>query len=295
MGALDLRPCPLCGGRSLKPVFDPPLVRCQGCGLVFRNQESAPESVRGQFETLYEDSQREQHVRERRVSVYRDFLKRHRPLPGRNRLLDVGCGSGEFLRLARECGWDVTGVEIAEAAAQTARLAGLPVHVGPLGRADLPEASFDVITLWNVLDFLPDPVELAALAKRLLAPGGLFTVRVGNLAFQSAVYRVSHLFRRWPRLVAPIARQRTFHQVAFNARTLRRTLERSGFDRIEITNSRLSRGDPYRTLRRGDDPTLQSVKWSLYVLAGLVAACTGGRVLWGSSLLATAVKEGDPR
>ena len=293
-GAQNMAPCPSCGGGLLASVFDPPLVRCRACGLVFRNQEGAQSQVREEFEAIYGRPQDEQWVQDRRRPLYREFLARYHPIPGRNRLLDVGCGSGQFLHLARERGWEVMGTEIAEPAVRAAQAADLPVHLGSLTTLDLPESSCDVVTLWNVLDFIPDPVEHLRAAKRVLTPGGLLVARVANLAFQATVYRASCLLERWPRLAAPVAKQWFVSQVGFNARTLRRSLERAGFERIEITNSLPSHGDPYRTLPRGGDRALQAVKRSVYVLAWLIAACSGDRLLWGSSLLATAVKAGGP-
>jgi SAM-dependent methyltransferase len=286
--------CPLCGGRLLTPAFEPPLVRCRACGLVFRNQEGAQAQVREEFEVIYGDPEEERHVQDRRRPVYEEFLARYRPVPGKNRLLDVGCGSGQFLRLARERGWHVVGTEITRAAAKAARAAELPVCLGSLMTATLPESSFDVVTLWNVLDFISDPVAEIRAAQRILAPGGLLVLRVSNLAFQSKVYRARRLLRRWPRLAAPLARQHFVARVSFNARTLRHTLERAGFERIEIANSMPTYGDPYRTLPRGGDRALQAVKRSVYALTWLIALCSGGRALWGSSLSATAVKEGGP-
>ncbi|MFQ5946472.1 MAG: class I SAM-dependent methyltransferase [Anaerolineae bacterium] len=284
------RSCPLCGNGFLTAVFYPPLVRCGGCGLVFRNRERARELIREEHETRHSDVGLEPWVQDRRRTLYREFLTKYRPVPGRNRLLDVGCGTGQFLKLARAQGWDVMGVEIAEADAESARGMGLPVVVGPLENSALPEPSFDVVTLWNVLDFAPDPVEQVSAVKQVLAPGGTLVVRVPNLAFQSAVFRLSSVFPCWPPLVNLLRKYYIFHQLSFNARTLRRTLEQGGFEQIQITNSLPSYGDPYQTLRRSGDGVLQAVKRSVYGLAWLIAVSSGGKVLVGSSLLATAVK-----
>ncbi len=289
--AQDTRHCPLCGGAGLSPVFYPPLVRCGGCGLVFRNLPRIQERVQEEFDDRYERPEDEQQIQDRRRSLYGGFLARHQPAPGRNRLLDVGCGTGQFLLLARAEGWDVVGIEIAKAGVEAARRAGLTVHLGSLTTLALPESSFDLITFWNVLDFVPDPMEQARAAHRILAPGGVLAARVVNLASHAALYRASRLLRRWPRLAAFLARQYFFSPVSFNARTFRQTLERAGFKTIEVVNSLPTQGDPYRTLPRGGDRALQAVKRGVFALTRLIAACSGGRVLVGSSLLATAVKE----
>ncbi|MFQ5791307.1 MAG: class I SAM-dependent methyltransferase, partial [Acidobacteriota bacterium] len=120
-----VRACPLCESRSLTPAFSPPLVRCGECGLVFKNVQGVHAQVREAYDERYSEVALEQRVQDRRRFVYREFLTRYRPVPGRNRLLDVGCGTGQFLILAKAEGWDVTGVEIAEAGAESARAAGL--------------------------------------------------------------------------------------------------------------------------------------------------------------------------
>lgn len=289
--ARDARPCPLCDGTELTPVLYPPLVRCASCGLVFRNLPCLQERVRAGFDDIYRQPESEQQIQERRRALYREFQVRHRPAPGRNRLLDVGCGTGEFLLLARAEGWDVAGIEIAKAGVEATRRAGLTVHLGSLTTVDLPESSFDLITFWNVLDFVPDPVEQARAAHRVLAPRGLLVARVVNLAPHAALYRVSRLFGWWPGLVSALSKQYFFSPVSFSPRTLRQTLERAGFEKIEVVNSLPTRGDPYRTLPRGGDRVLQAVKRCVFWLTWLIAACSGGRVLVGPSLLATAVKE----
>ena len=284
-------PCPLCGGAKLTPVLYHPLVRCGGCGLVFRNLPRLQERIRAGFDDIYRQSEDEQVVQDRRGPLYRQFLARHRPAPGCNRLLDVGCGTGEFLLLARGAGWDVTGIEIAEVGVEAARKAALPVRLGSLTTLDLPESSFDLVTLWNVLDFVPDPVEQTRVAHRILAPRGLLIARVVNLTPHAALYRITRLFGWWPGLASALSKQCFFAPVSFRARTLRQTLERAGFEKIEIVNSLPTWGDPYQTLPRGGDRVLQAVKQSVFALTWLVAACSGGRVLVGPSLLATAVKE----
>ena len=286
------RPCPLCAGTELAPVFYPPLVRCGGCGLVFRDLAGLQERVREGFDTIYSQPALDQWVQARRSRLYREFLARYHAAPGRNRLVDVGCGAGQFLALAREQGWEVMGIEIAEAGVQAARAAGLLVRVGSLPAVALPESSFDVVTFWNVLDCVPDPVEQLKAAKRALVPGGMFFARVNNLAFHAALYRANRLLRPRPRLADLFLRQYIFNQISFDRRTLRRALEQAEFRRIRIVNSPPVYGDPYRTGPPAYEMAIELSKRSVYGLAWLMASLTGGRLLWASSLTAEAVNEG---
>jgi 2-polyprenyl-3-methyl-5-hydroxy-6-metoxy-1,4-benzoquinol methylase len=101
--------------------------------------------------------------------------------PGRGRVLDVGCGRGLLLREFQRRGWDVQGTEMSETAARYPReVLHLPVEVGNLEDLTLPAGSFDAVTVWHVLEHLPDPRVLLAEAQRLLKPDGALLVGVPN-------------------------------------------------------------------------------------------------------------------
>lgn len=102
------------------------------------------------------------------------------PWTGRGRYLDVGCGSGGSLGVARALGWQVAGIEMDEAAAAKARRFTDEIYVGDLLGATFAPGRFDVVTVFHVLEHLTDPV--AALRRMLdwLAPEGLLIVEVPN-------------------------------------------------------------------------------------------------------------------
>jgi SAM-dependent methyltransferase len=105
-------------------------------------------------------------------------LERIEQAIGTGTLLDVGCGSGEFLNIARQRGWDVTGVEPLPDAAQVARDRGLTVHTGTLEDVDLGQ--FDLVTAFHVLEHMPDgPAFLKTLAARAKT-GGHVAVEMPN-------------------------------------------------------------------------------------------------------------------
>lgn len=115
------------------------------------------------------------------------------------RLLDIGSGSGAFLNAAR-ADFEVEGVEFSQDAAETARRAGLTVHVGDFMALDLPGAAYDVITLWDVLASLPDPKTAIGRCCMLLKPGGLLIATLPMIDSLAA----RTLRRTWPLLIPPV-------------------------------------------------------------------------------------------
>lgn len=112
-----------------------------------------------------------------------DHYMRHlpRPVPGRNRLLDVGCGNGDFLLRAQHAGWTVHGLDFDPTAAGVARGRGLDVYVGTLEDSPFLEESFDVVTANQVVEHVHDPVAFLRACWRLVRPGGLLWIGTPNV------------------------------------------------------------------------------------------------------------------
>lgn len=102
--------------------------------------------------------------------------------PGAARLLDVGCGTGEFLVRMREAGWEVAGIEPDAASAEIARSKGLDVQQAGLGDARLDDGAFAAITLNHVLEHLHDPRAALERCRALLRPGGVVWIATPNIA-----------------------------------------------------------------------------------------------------------------
>jgi SAM-dependent methyltransferase len=140
------------------------------------------------------------------------------PWIGDGRYLDVGCGSGAWLGLARALGWRVAGIEVNEAAAHKARRFTDELHVGDVLEAPFAKARFDVVTAFHVLEHVVDPVAVVRRMLDWLAPGGLLIVEVPNAAGLGAA-----LFgRAWSGLELPR------HLSHFTPRTLERTVRTAG-------------------------------------------------------------------
>lgn len=139
----------------------------------------------------------------------------------RGKLLDIGCGNGQFLILMKSLGWQVQGVEFdPEAAARAAEFSGAPVHAGRLEDAGLPESSFDVITLHHVVEHLHDPVATLSECRRILRPGGRIHLLTPNA--KSLAHRVFK--RHWRGLEVPR------HLQVYTPAALSRTLLEAGFE-----------------------------------------------------------------
>ena len=141
------------------------------------------------------------------------------PRPGHNRLLDAGCGSGYFVYMARQVGYQAEGLEIDPRACAQARTHGLKVHQGSFPDTGLESGSFDEITLSHVLEHLHDPVGALREAFRILRHGGRLWIVVPNLEGAS-----NRVWKENSRLLEPPR-----HLVMFDVNSLKQLFLECGF------------------------------------------------------------------
>lgn len=97
------------------------------------------------------------------------------------RLLDVGCGSGYFADLAKNAGFEVTGTDVAKSAVEFAsKNFPLKIHHGDMAELKLEPRSFDIVTLWNVLEHMLDPVETMRACHNVLENNGIIYLETPN-------------------------------------------------------------------------------------------------------------------
>jgi SAM-dependent methyltransferase len=143
----------------------------------------------------------------------------------RGRLLDLGCGPGFFLDVARSAGWTVQGVEISESASQFARESlKLDVVNLPIGAQGLPCSNVDLVTMWDVIEHLPDPRGALDAAHRVLRPGGGLVLTTGDV--DSVAARLSG--ERWHLYNLPE------HLYFHTERSIRTLAERAGFRAVSV-------------------------------------------------------------
>ncbi len=148
---------------------------------------------------------------------YLSFIFQYRPQKGR--LLDVGSATGAFVQAANEANWEAIGVEISDYAASEGRKKGLDIRTGIIETCGFDENSFDVITMLDVFEHLPNPVETLSHIKKLLRPGGLFVINIPDAG--SAYARI--MGKRWPLIIPPE------HIHLFNINNLEMILDRGDF------------------------------------------------------------------
>lgn len=179
---------------------------------------AAPDVPGEYYEAGYFDrwGKAEAAVAEMKKRTYRSLIE-HIPQPGR--LLDVGCAFGWALDAARERGFTTAGVEISEYAARRAAQR----HEIRRDIRDFDDASFDVVTLVDVIEHIRDPLSLLSETHRVLKPGGIALLTTPDLSSLSA-----RVLRGWWPYVIPE------HLVYFSRDTLSRALRMAGFEPVSI-------------------------------------------------------------
>ena len=260
--------CSLCGERRMRPLFEVPrdrrtrrkwsyhVVACRSCGLLYRHPGIRPERLGDLYAGRYSKFLTGEYSKQR-TRRYRLVLDAFDPAfadgDGR-RLLDYGCGTGLFLELAYELGFDPYGVDLSADSIERARRrpSGRNAYFGsPHDVPEIAAGGFDAITLWSVLAHLATPVEDLSTLRGLLAPGGvllILTVNANSLQLKASG-------RGWGGFTKN-------HLKFYSPATLPLLLERSGFgavvfrpyygDGIEAGTIRLRAGLE-RRLRRSVD------------------------------------------
>jgi len=207
------------------------VVHCAECGAFHLDPLPSEESVQAAYrrDDYFEGGRREgyQNYEDMRKVIlphaYRRLRQISRQFANPGRLLDFGCAAGYFLEAAQSLGWRVAGVEIspsmAERAAQRLRA---PVVTSI---DNLPEKEFEVITLWEVIEHLPRPLEVMQRLCKLLVPGGLLMLSTPNASH----WQVSREPQNWTGF-----RSIPLHVVFFTDSSLVTLLERAGFQQITI-------------------------------------------------------------
>ncbi len=166
-----------------------------------------------------------------RYAALEELLKTHLPslieAPNKS-LLDVGCGTGDFLKIAQQAGWRISGTELGQdAVKQATQKLGDCVLQGNISTLDLPTTSYNLITSYHVIEHLLDPVKKLRQCHRLLSSGGALFVETPNINSIGARIRGS----KWSHIIPPE------HIVYFSPHSLTHALHEAGFKQVLILTS----------------------------------------------------------
>lgn len=241
--------CNLCGSSLVKRLFvceTDEVVRCNGCGLV---RLALPHPGYEELDKVYSQD----YFHERESYFFKDgiidasgvlsahvkdfqeglnWIGTYKSPPGK--LLDIGCATGTFLSIAKKEDWECYGVEISDYAASIAReKVGVDIFNGSLRKASFPDGFFDVVTMWDTIEHLSEPLEELSEVWRVLKPGGIFLINTPNEeSFMRMVarflYKVSSGFIR-----SPInSLYHCYHLYYFTTATMSLLFRKSGFNII---------------------------------------------------------------
>jgi SAM-dependent methyltransferase len=212
---------------------------CRECGIIFIH----PQPTSDELAQLYSKEYFEGDFRCGHAGSYFDektqasladeqLLARIKALKPAGAFLEVGCAGGAFLHAARNAGYDVTGVEFSDVAAQLARdKFGLNVITGDLATARFPDSTFDVVFMGDVLEHLSDPLATCAEVFRILKPGGVFVIECPmqtNTLFSRLGFFVYTLLGKKATVQLP-----PYHLFEYRPASMRRLLQRCGFDIVQ--------------------------------------------------------------
>jgi 2-polyprenyl-3-methyl-5-hydroxy-6-metoxy-1,4-benzoquinol methylase len=193
----------------------PPIWGCLECGLLFQWPRRPEQEILRAYEEVVDPLYMAEG--ENRIATFRRAVRLLGPGRGR-RLLDVGAYCGYFIEVAREAGFEAEGLELSRWAAGHARERGCTVHAETLSERARHGATYDVVTLWDVIEHCADPRRDLASALRLLRPGG--RIYIATIDAGSLVARL--LGSRWPWLM-------DMHLFYFDRASLPALLEDVGF------------------------------------------------------------------
>jgi len=242
------------------------LVKCAKCGLVYLN----PQPAGVEIENLYS---KEYFIKwygtEKKRGFSKNFFRRLMKLSGLNpkpgqKLLDVGCGMGFFLEVAREWGWEGKGVEIAPYAVNyCGERLNFNVHCGSLETASYPNDDFNIVTAFDFLEHISGLSSFLSEVKRILKKEGQFIVLVPN--YDSLVFQLDRNICRLKKLPLTNVPE---HLTYFTLSSLKQLLEENGFKLKKLLTTDANDEGEYLLLRGAPKAVLRALLNNVCYLVG---------------------------
>lgn len=190
--------CTYCGSAHAETLFESgdtwynvpgafTMRRCLECGLIYLSPRPTRAEIGNYYPAHYEPYSTGRDSRglftrmSDRYGIHKQVKLVQARAPGVGRILDVGCAGGQFLDAMAKKGWRATGVETSLDAVSYAReQLNLDVFHGELEAANFEDATFDLVTMWHVLEHVHAPRATLLELARITRPGGLLFLTVPN-------------------------------------------------------------------------------------------------------------------
>jgi 2-polyprenyl-3-methyl-5-hydroxy-6-metoxy-1,4-benzoquinol methylase len=221
--------CLVCNSAKLKPLSayqKAHLCKCCNCGFVFAQQIPSEQELI----EYYDGYGRNDYLSPVTIKRYNELLDAMEPFRKTNKLLDVGCGIGYFLEVAKERGWEVFGTEYTDRAIEICTEKGIQMKQGKLDPSNYEPGSFDVITSFEVLEHINNPLEETNNFNQLLRKGGLVYLTTPN--FNSLLRH--RLKERYDVITYPE------HLSYYTPSTLKKLFTQCGFRKLKIQTTGIS-------------------------------------------------------
>ncbi|WP_333653014.1 class I SAM-dependent methyltransferase [Dissulfurispira sp.] len=247
------------------------VVQCTRCGLVYQN----PRMTEKEYETYYDSNYYslinwnylkivEQKGKEY-INKY-NLIERH--LKSKGKLLDIGCGTGHFLKIGKDRGWEVYGIELSKWAADYGRR-NFNLDIRNINLEEVAGTwgvGFDVVTLNHVLEHLPSPSGAIKMISEILHEEGLILIEVPN-ELDQLMFLVARVRKWWYNRLYNFYKGPIIHHTFFFTKdSLIKILERSQFQILYIRT--LNEDMPIQSTRFGVGGQL--VKKILYKVGALI-------------------------
>jgi SAM-dependent methyltransferase len=251
---IELQKCPLCGNTRKNTLFtardllmncpgDFRVEQCSECGFKYTNPRPSPDSIleyyTSEYYAYHSSSKIEITPKYLEPKTKISFTRKAYNLDGGyygcrawvfpqlakgSRVLELGCGSGSFIRQCVYRGWETTGMDLNPDLESIIGELGAKFVPTTLPKIDFPDNSLDAVFAWQVVEHLYDPVTTVAEVKRVLKPGGIFAFSVPN----SECWQFFFFKDKWAGLQVPT------HLNHFSASTLKRLVNLAGLSLIKI-------------------------------------------------------------
>ena len=225
------RDCEICGSKEHRQIWTEDgliVVRCVKCGFIYTNP-----MPKQRFEEINPTAWLWLRGGNDKYQIYKEGIDQIKGLNPKGKLLDIGCSYGDFFLLAEKKGYEVTGIDVSKDAVDFMLRRNKKVFYGSLEELNFSDGSFDVVTMWEVLEHLQYPSLVLKEVYRILSKKGILAVDIPNARFQLFKARLLQMRKRlWGKEYLGLMPE--VHLNHFTSRSIFKFLEHNNFKVLSI-------------------------------------------------------------